>query len=123
MKGLNQTQMTGQIQHSLTLDFNKEFNKIYNDQNISEAGDFSPEVSEDTYLNMELAIPRDSDGTEFAKVAKRLRDADCLPIGKANDNPLLDTRIYEVEYPDGYKAALAAKIIALILVCSSRCRR
>ena len=46
---------------------------------------------DDTYLNMELALPRDSDGPEFARVTKRLRTA--------NDNPILDTRIYE-EYMD-----------------------
>jgi hypothetical protein len=31
-------------------------------------------VFDDTYVNMELAIPRDGDGPEFAKVTKRLRD-------------------------------------------------
>ena len=49
----------------------------------------------------------------MTKVTKVLIDVDCLPIGKANDNPLLDTRIYEVEYPQGYKASLAANAIAL----------
>ena len=62
---------------------------------------------------MELALPRDSEGPEFAKVTKRLRDADGLPISRQNDNPLLDTRIYEAEYPDGFKASLAANTIAL----------
>ena len=36
-----------------------------------------------------------------------------MPIGNTNDNPGLDTRIYEVEYPDRYKAALAKNTIAL----------
>jgi hypothetical protein len=43
---------------------------------------------------------------------KRLRDGNGLPIGTANNNPILDTRMYEVEYPDGHKAALAANAIA-----------
>ena len=68
---------------------------------------------EDTYLNMELALSRDGDGPEFAKVTKRLRDANGIPIGTAHDNPLLDTRLYEVEYMDGYKASLAANAIAM----------
>jgi hypothetical protein len=34
-------------------------------------------------------------------VKGRKRDADGNPIGKSNDNPLLDTRLYEVEFPDG----------------------
>ena len=67
---------------------------------------------DDTYLNMELALPRDGDGPEFARVTKRLRDANGLPIGTANDNPILDTRLYEVEYLDGHRAFLSAKAIA-----------
>jgi len=43
---------------------------------------------------MELAMPRESDGPEYARVTKRLKDANGLPIGTANDNPLMDTRIY-----------------------------
>ena len=35
-----------------------------------------------------------------------------MPVGTANDNPILDTRVYEVEYADGHKAALAANAIA-----------
>ena len=58
---------------------------------------------EDTYLNMKLVIPRDVDVPEFAKVTKRLKDAHGLPIGCANDNPLLETCIYEAEYADEYK--------------------
>jgi hypothetical protein len=94
-------------------DFQEEFDNIINDPNVPEADTgFTPDVYDDTYLNMELAIPRDGDGPEFAKVTKRLRDHNGLPIGKANNNPLLDTRIYEVEYPDGHKASLAANAIA-----------
>ena len=91
--------------------FNEEFNRIYNNQNISGADNSTPGVLEDTYLNMKLAMPRGIDGPEFDKVTKRPRDADSLPIGTENDNPLLDIRIYEVEYPDGYKVALTANTI------------
>jgi hypothetical protein len=61
---------------------------------------------------MELATPRDGDGAKFAKVTKRLRDKDGLPIGRANDNPMLDTRMHQVECSDGHKASLAANAIA-----------
>ena len=67
---------------------------------------------DDTYVNMEIALPRDGDGPEFARVTKRLRDANGLPIGTANDNPILDTRLYEVEYLDGHKSSLTANAIA-----------
>jgi hypothetical protein len=94
-------------------DFQEEFDNIVNDPGILEANnDFTPDISDNKYLNMELAIPRDSDGPEFARVTKRLKDKDGLPIGRANNNPILDKRMYEVEYPNGHKASLAANAIA-----------
>ena len=33
------------------------------------------------------------------------------PIGTANNKPILDTRMYEVEYADGHKQALSANVI------------
>ena len=61
---------------------------------------------------MELAFDRGDDGLSFAKVTKRLRDAQDFPIGTANDNPILDTRVYEVEYLYGFTTSMAAKSIA-----------
>ena len=74
---------------------------------------YTPDVLDDTYLNMELALPQDGDlEPKFARVTKRLRDANGLPIGTANENPILDTRVYEVEYADGRIASMAANQIA-----------
>jgi hypothetical protein len=57
------------------LDFQEEFDNIMNDPNIPEADkDFTPDLFDDTYLNMELVVPRDSDGPKFAQVTKRLKD-------------------------------------------------
>ena len=67
---------------------------------------------DDTYRNMEVAIPRDSEGPEFARFTKRLRDANGLSIGTANYNPILDTRMYEVKYADVHKASMAENVIA-----------
>ena len=80
---------------------------------LKEADDtFTPDVY-DTYLNMELAIPQgDSLEPRLARVAKRLKDANGLPIGLANENPILDTRMYEVEYLDGERTPLVANNIA-----------
>ena len=62
---------------------------------------------------MELALTkRGEPEPQFSCVAKRLRDANGLPIGKASDNPILDTSMYEVEYADGEKSALYASLIA-----------
>ena len=95
-------------------DFQEEFSNIVSNDDIKEADeDFTPEVFDDTYFNMELALPN-GDGAEpaFARVTKRLRDANGLPIGTAHDNPILDSGMYEVEYKDGRKAAIAANAIA-----------
>jgi hypothetical protein len=95
-------------------DFQEEFDFVINNEVVPEADEeFTPDTYDDYYLNMELAIPRtDGEGPEFARVTKRLRDKDGIPIGTANDNPILDTRMYEVEYLDGHKASLAANTIA-----------
>ena len=62
-------------------------------------------------MNMEDTLPRDTEGPEFSRVTKRLKDANGLPIGTANANPILDTRMYDVEYIDGHKASLTANAI------------
>ena len=60
---------------------------------------------------MELALPRDEPGPEFARVTKRLRYHNGLPFGTANQNPILDSLMYEVEYQDGHKSSLSANVI------------
>ena len=81
---------------------------------IKEADDeFTPDTYDDCYLNMELAVPRgDNPIPQYAKVTKRLRDANGIPIGTANENQILDSPMYEVEYQDGTQASLAANYIA-----------
>jgi hypothetical protein len=95
-------------------DFDEEFNSVDNSSiPVNDVDDdFTPDVLDDTYLNMELALPRSGGKVEFARVVKRLRDKDGIPIGTANDNPILDSRMYEVEFPDGYKTSMAANAIA-----------
>ena len=56
---------------------------------------------------MEIALTRgDGSEPEFARVKKRLRDANGLPIGTSNENLVLDSRVYEVEYQYGHKASM-----------------
>ena len=94
-------------------DFVEEFKEVISNDEVKEADDaFTPDVY-DTYLNMELAIPQgDSLEPRLARVTKRLKDANGLPIGLANENPILDTRMYEIEYLDGERTSLAANNIA-----------
>ena len=51
-------------------------------------------------------------GPEFARVNKRLKDKYGISIVIAADNPILDTRMYEVEYADGYKTSITANTIS-----------
>eukprot|EP00978_Attheya_sp_CCMP212_P046293 scaffold382524_cov28-Attheya_sp.AAC.1 len=46
------------------------------------------------------------------KVVGRKRAADGSVKGNANTNPILDTRTYRVEFPDGVEAEYAANTIA-----------
>ena len=55
--------------------------------------DFMTDLFDYTYLNMELEIPRYGYGPDFSKVKKCSRDKDGLPIGRAQKNPILDTRM------------------------------
>ena len=69
--------------------------------NVPEAdANFTLDLFDDTYLNMELDIPIYGDEPDFSKVTKRLWDKDRLTIGRAHNNPILDTRMYEVDYKD-----------------------
>ena len=47
-----------------------------------------------------------------AVVRRRVIDDNGNPVGKANDNPILDTRQYEVEFLDGTTEILTANTIA-----------
>ena len=52
---------------------------------------------------MALALDSHNNGPEFVRFNKRLKVKIGRPIGIAADNPILDTRMYEVEYVDGCK--------------------
>ena len=45
---------------------------------------------------MELTLDQRGDRSEFVRVKKIFKDANVGPIGVANDNPILDSRMYEV---------------------------
>jgi hypothetical protein len=49
---------------------------------------------------------------ERARVIGRTRNEDGKPIGKRDPNPILDTREYEVEFPDGSTEIYAVNLIA-----------
>ena len=58
-----------------------------------------------------MLLPR-GEGVEYGKVIGRKRDQDGCPIGHSNANPLLNTRVYKVEFQDGYIQEYLANTIA-----------
>jgi len=79
------------------------------DPDIGDA-DVTPEAG-DNLVSAEIMIPR---GGTMARgrVLGRKRDHYGNPIGRANDNPILDTRSYIVEFDDGHQTELTANLIA-----------
>ena len=76
-----------------------------------EQDDYTPETF-DGYLTAEVMIPRGGEVLK-AQVISRKRDSQGNPVGRANSNPILDTRVYEVEFEeDGARKFYAANLIA-----------
>ena len=65
----------------------------------------------DQYVGASVTLPI-GDKVLNAKVRGRKRLIDGNFAGRANSNPILDTRIYDVEFADGQTAELAAIVIA-----------
>jgi hypothetical protein len=78
--------------------------------NVPEQDEFTPETF-DGYLTASVMLPR---GGEILKgsVVARKRDSSGNPVGKANPNPILDTREYVVEFDDGVHQVYSANLIA-----------
>ncbi len=72
--------------------------------------EFSPEAF-DKYLTANVLLDRGGE-PQLGVVRKRHKGKDGNPIGRSNTNPLLDTREYEVEFPDGSVDVLTANTIA-----------
>jgi hypothetical protein len=70
----------------------------------------TPELG-DNYLHAEVLLPR-GDTTQTGRVIGRKRDAFGNPVGIENPNPILDTRVYQVEFPDGDISEYSANVIA-----------
>jgi hypothetical protein len=70
-----------------------------------------PEETFDKYISAQVLLPK-GDSFQSGRVKTRKRDFDGNPVGVANANPLLDTRVNEVEFAGGHSEAFAANIIA-----------
>ncbi len=66
----------------------------------------------DKYIGAQVLLPG-PDGVEIlCKVKSRKRDAQGVPVGQSHSNPILDSRIFNVEFPDGHVDEYATNIIA-----------
>ena len=69
----------------------------------------------DTYdqlVGAEVALP-DKDGKSvMCRVVMQVRDNEGNGVGSTSDNPLTNTSLYEVEFPDGHSEELQYNIIA-----------
>jgi hypothetical protein len=65
----------------------------------------------DKYVSARVMLPRDS-ALVGGKISRRKRDRDGNPVGRSNVNLILDTRVYEIEFPDGHVDKYDANVIA-----------
>lgn len=99
-------------------EFMRNFSMLINPETLVD-GDLegttraTDDLDAQNYVNMEVGLPRGPDGQlQKAVVKKRIVDENGRPVGIANNNQLLDTRQYEVEYEDGGTEILAANYLA-----------
>ena len=82
----------------------------FNNVDAKNAAEFG---NTDTYLGMELGLNRgEEEGIQFERVKKRAVYEDGKPIEIPINNPILDSRQYEMEYADGNTAVPTANITA-----------
>lgn len=74
----------------------------------------------DTLIHSEVLLPH-GENLHMAKVLRRSMDKAGKVVGKPSDNPLLNTLMYDVEFPDGNIKKYAANIIAenILVNCDS----
>jgi hypothetical protein len=65
----------------------------------------------DQYVGAHIRVPI-GDEIRSAKVIQRKRDLDGTVRGRANANPMSDTRTYEIELPDGRSDEYTSNVIA-----------
>jgi len=65
----------------------------------------------DKYISAEVILPK-GDAFLLGKVVGRKRDAEDNLIGTAHSNPIFDTRLYQVQFPEGQVEEYSANVIA-----------
>ena len=73
----------------------------------------------DAYIGTEVLLPQNGDVMKAAKVIGRSVDDTGSSIGQYDSNPMLNTKVYDVMFPDGTVQQYAANFIAENLYESS----
>ena len=76
-----------------------------------ESDDEPTPIPYDTYIGAKVVLPKGNDMV-FGTVKSRVKDFEGQPIGKPDKNPIMDTRVYTVEFSDGEIAELGANFNA-----------
>ena len=66
----------------------------------------------DQYIGLKVPQPHPEGKMKEATVKCQKQNHDGTLLGKANENPLLDIRVYEVEHTDGNYSEYYANVIA-----------
>ncbi|CAJ1945011.1 unnamed protein product [Cylindrotheca closterium] len=106
-----------QLMFDLGLEDECNFNKLIKAEDVDngtlQGTTETDNIDAQNYVNMEIGLRRGQEGElQRAVVHRRLVDAEGNPMGVANNNQLLDTRQYKVEYEDGSTEVLAANLLA-----------
>ena len=75
-----------------------------------ECDDEPTPITYDTYIGVEVGFLKGNDMVS-GTVKTSVKDFEGQLTGKADKNPILDTRVYNVEFSDGENAELGANII------------
>ena len=70
------------------------------------------------YINVKVLLPRDNGDSESGKVIGRSVDERGAKLGEKKFHPLLNTQLYNVEFPDGSVEKLTENWIAITLYSS-----
>ena len=77
---------------------------------MPEVDDIMPKAI-DNYIGADIMVSH-GDTVYRLSVRRRKHDVGGNTIGRANSNPILDTRVYEVEFEDGSMRTYSANVIA-----------
>lgn len=94
-------------------EFEIEYTRVVDNEEILEQDEVSKEQEkelgvEDPYLGMEVYLPKSGNDNMRGKVKMRVVDDVGTAVGVPNNNPLLHTRKYHVDFLDGSKDVYSA---------------